>query len=96
MTSAVLAPDRPALARRSDRGGGRPLTRGAALGLGMAMLWFSLLVLIPLAAVVVTAADGGWSHFWDSVPGWRLSPPVTFFTSTSFNSPNPTDCCFAW
>jgi len=27
------------------------------------MLWFSLLVLIPLLAVVVTAADGGWETF---------------------------------
>ena len=24
------------------------------------MIWFSLLVLIPLTAVVVTAAEGGW------------------------------------
>jgi sulfate transport system permease protein len=31
------------------------------------MLWFSLLVLIPLAAVVVTAAEGGWSDFWSTV-----------------------------
>ena len=35
------------------------LTRGAGLGLGLATLWFSLLVLLPLAAVVATAASGG-------------------------------------
>ena len=37
------------------------LTRGAGLGLGVAMLWFSLLVLIPLAAVVASSAAGGRS-----------------------------------
>lgn len=31
------------------------------------MLWFSVLVLIPLAAIVVTAADGGWSAFWTTI-----------------------------
>jgi sulfate transport system permease protein len=31
------------------------------------MLWFSLLVLIPLAAVVSTAVEGGWSAFWDTI-----------------------------
>ena len=31
------------------------------------MLWFSLLVLIPLAAVVVKAAGGGWETFADAV-----------------------------
>jgi len=31
------------------------------------MTWFSLLVLIPLCAVVVTASAGGWSAFWATV-----------------------------
>ena len=46
---------------------GRPrlttLTRGSAIGLGVAMLWFSLLVLIPLVAIVVQASAGGWSTY---------------------------------
>ncbi len=36
------------------------LTRGSGISLGVAVLWFSLLVLIPLAAVVAHAANGGW------------------------------------
>ena len=47
---------------------GRPvvadrLTRVSDLGVGGAMLWFSLLVLLPVAAIVITAADKGWSAF---------------------------------
>jgi sulfate/thiosulfate transport system permease protein len=35
----------------------------AGLGLGTAVLWLSLLVLIPLAAVVAKATEGGWAGF---------------------------------
>ncbi len=40
---------------------------GSALGLGVSMIWFSLLVLIPLVAVLITAADLGLAGFWDVV-----------------------------
>lgn len=40
------------------------LQAGSALALGVSTLWFSLLVLIPLAAVVAAAAADGWSDFW--------------------------------
>jgi sulfate transport system permease protein len=43
------------------------LTVSSGLGLGVALLWFSLLVLIPLAAIVVTASAGGWAAFWTAV-----------------------------
>lgn len=43
------------------------LTRASGLGLGVAMLWFSLLVMIPLLAIVVTAGQGGWPAFWEAV-----------------------------
>ena len=64
MTTAVLGQD----TRRVGRG--RPgvrstLTPGAGLGLGVAMVWFSLLVLIPLAAVVVAAGADGLSGYID-------------------------------
>lgn len=39
------------------------LTRGAGISLGLATVWFSLLVLIPLAAVVAAAAAGGWGAY---------------------------------
>ena len=61
--------------------GGRPLPRAksatsltpvSGLGLGIALTWFSLLVLIPLTAVLVQASAGGWSAYWDA-----LSSPQT-------------------
>jgi sulfate/thiosulfate transport system permease protein len=66
MTTAVLSQDTRAVGR------GRPgvrstLTPGASLGLGIALLWFSLLVLIPLAAIVATAGDGGWQGYVDTL-----------------------------
>ncbi|MCD4533499.1 sulfate ABC transporter permease subunit CysT [Nocardioides sp. cx-169] len=39
------------------------MTRGAGLGLGIAMIWFSLLVLIPLSAVIAAAGAGGWDRY---------------------------------
>ncbi|WP_110208361.1 sulfate ABC transporter permease subunit CysT [Nocardioides daejeonensis] len=63
---SALAPeaDRPATRRRPARS---TLTPASGLGLGIAVLWFSLLVLIPLCAVIVTAVDGGWQIFWATI-----------------------------
>jgi len=60
-TASAVADGRPARWRRSASSGS--LTAGSSLGLGVAMIWFSLLVLIPLSAIVVKAAGGGWSTF---------------------------------
>ncbi len=43
------------------------LTTGSRIGLGVATLWFSLLVLIPLIAVVVETSQGGWTAFWQTL-----------------------------
>jgi sulfate transport system permease protein len=40
---------------------------GSGIGLGVGMIWFSLLVLIPLSAVVVKAQSGGWGGYWDTI-----------------------------
>src|SRR3546814_14366314 len=65
MTAIAVVEGRSARGRRPARAGG--LTRVSGLGLGVAMPWFSLLVLIPLTAVVVSAAEGGWSAFWSTI-----------------------------
>lgn len=60
-TATVDAAARPALRRRA--GSGTTLTAGSSLGLGIAVTWFSVLVLIPLSALVVTASERGWSGY---------------------------------
>ncbi|GAA4700646.1 sulfate ABC transporter permease subunit CysT [Nocardioides conyzicola] len=63
MASAVAVGGRPARKRRSASSGS--LTPVSAFGLGVSMIWFSLLVLIPLSAIIVKAAGGGLSTFAD-------------------------------
>ena len=58
---AVTATAGPALRRRSRRAGS--LTPISGLGLGVTMIWFSLLVLIPLVAIVATSAGSGLGDF---------------------------------
>nr|WP_240505384.1 sulfate ABC transporter permease subunit CysT [Nocardia mangyaensis] len=37
------------------------------LGIAIAVLWLSLIVLLPLAALTVSSFEDGWSGFWDAV-----------------------------
>jgi sulfate transport system permease protein len=56
--------------RTTVRAAARPvnaLGRGSGLALGVSLTWFSLLVLIPLAAVVARAATDGWAGFWHTL-----------------------------
>jgi sulfate/thiosulfate transport system permease protein len=54
-------------------------TGGAgALGLGVATLWLSLIVLLPLAAVVDRSLDGGLSAFWTSVSSRQAVAALRF------------------
>jgi sulfate transport system permease protein len=82
MTSTEISRVRPArtLRRSAPRS---TLTRSSGLGLGIAMIWFSALVLIPLAAVVVTAIDGGWEVFWSTITNAQTASAIklTVFTA---------------
>jgi sulfate transport system permease protein len=53
----------------AGRARGRPRTRGDGLGLalGVTTLWLSVIVLLPLAALVAQATKGGWAEFWHAV-----------------------------
>lgn len=57
----------PGAARKRRTRSATSLTRSSGLGLGVALTWFSLLVLIPLALVVIQSADGGWQTFRDTL-----------------------------
>lgn len=41
-----------------------PLTAASGTGLGLATLWLSLVVLIPLSAILAKTSAGGWTAFW--------------------------------
>jgi sulfate transport system permease protein len=58
---------------------------GTGLGLGLATLYLSLIVLIPLAAVVWRSAGGGWSEFWAGItaPDTRSSLELTIVASAA-------------
>ncbi len=66
MASVDITPA-PGAARRRRTRSRRSLTAGSALALGATMIWFSLLVLIPLAAVLISAAGLGLEGFWEVV-----------------------------
>lgn len=63
MADTAAALQRPGLKRRARAGS---FTGGTALGLGMATLWMSLIVLIPLGAVVWRAGNDGLAAFWEA------------------------------
>lgn len=66
MTDVLVKPAGPA--RTSSRPSGLfRLTPASGIGLGVALVWFSVLVLLPLAAVVGAAAAGGWGAFWNTL-----------------------------
>ncbi len=57
----------PGAARARRTRSRRSLTAGSGLALGVTMIWFSLLVLIPLTAVLVSAAGLGPGEFWQVI-----------------------------
>ena len=63
-TSPATAVPAPARTRA-----GVPRLPSTALQVGFVTIYMSLVVLIPLAAVVVKATDLGWAGFWDAVTG---------------------------
>jgi len=67
VTAVEVSEVAPATASRRRRGPRTTLTRASGIGLGLTLIWFSLLVLLPLCAVIVEASEGGWSQFWHTV-----------------------------
>lgn len=65
MSTDTLSTDRPGASSRPVLS--TTLTPTSGVGLGITMLWFSLLVLLPLTAVLITASEGGWSNFVHTV-----------------------------
>ncbi|MFF0529667.1 sulfate ABC transporter permease subunit CysT [Nocardia amikacinitolerans] len=53
------------------------------LGIATTVLWLSIVVLLPLAALTVTSFEEGWSGFWDAItaPAALDSLRITVFVS---------------
>jgi sulfate transport system permease protein len=62
------------LGRRRSRAG---LPSGG-VAMGVSMLWLSLIVLLPLAAVVARSLDGGVEAFWDAVSSRQAVAALRF------------------
>lgn len=82
MTSVLRVGDRPARRRRSVASGRLP--RASGLGLGIAVLWFSVLVLIPLIAVLITAMEGGWGAFRQQLTTEQTVAAIRLTVGTAF------------
>ncbi len=74
--SAVAAPAPPPRPARRRAGGLAPVVPWAGAALGTAYL--SLIVLIPLAAVVAESVGGGLGEFWDQVSGRQAVATLQF------------------
>ena len=74
MTLAVASEGRAGRAKRLAVPG--RLTRASGIGLGLSLIWFSLLDLIPLAAVGATAVQGGWAAFWDTITNEQTAAAI--------------------
>jgi sulfate transport system permease protein len=73
MTAVVRA---RRITRRDPAEGTFRLTRASGAALGLSMMWFSILVLIPLIAVIVTASENGWSKFWRSITNEQTAAAI--------------------
>src|SRR6201998_4784676 len=55
------------LTQPTQRGRGGSRGGATSLRVGVAMVWLSVIVLLPLAAIAWQAAGGGWQAFWLAV-----------------------------
>ena len=71
MTAASIAAPLPAAAAPS-RGGSRKVLPGFNLTLGYTLLYLSLIVLIPLSALVLRTFALSWPEFWAAISSPRV------------------------
>jgi len=69
---SASGPDVPPVRRRASAWRRAGVLPGFGLSMGYAVLYLSLLVLIPLAALPAKAAGMGWTGFWEAVTAPRV------------------------
>ena len=65
MTAAVVTPEQES--QPAPKVGVPEPPGGTALRVGVVTLWLSVIVLLPLAAILVQSTRGGWGYFWSAV-----------------------------
>ena len=83
MTSASIPTAKGAQAPFAVRRNSPGVLPGFGISMGYAVLYLSMLVLIPLAALPIKSASLGWQGFWDAVTAPRVlaSYQLTFGAS---------------
>jgi sulfate transport system permease protein len=81
LADAVATLRRPMFRRR---GGIAALNKGTAFGVGIATLWLSLLVFIPLGAVVWKAQQDGFGSFWDAATTPEAAAAIRLTIASAF------------
>ena len=86
LTPLVERPEEtpPPAGRRRRRRTSTSLTPVAGLGLGVTMIWFSLLVLIPLTAILVQASEGGWAAYWQALTSEQTAAALRLTVTQAF------------
>ncbi|MGD9696544.1 MAG: sulfate ABC transporter permease subunit CysT [Thermoleophilia bacterium] len=56
---------------------------GAPLGIGVAVIYMSVIVLIPFAALVSGAFENGWSTFWDAISSSQATSALSLTVTVS-------------
>ena len=79
----LVAAPRPR-ARRGSREAAGAAGRPGPLAAGVVVLWLSLIVLLPLSAVVAKSFDGGVAAFWDAVSSRQAVDALKFTLLVSF------------
>ncbi len=65
--TAGLRPEWPGDADGASRGFSMGRYGSTRLRVGVATTWLSVIVLLPLAAIVWQSAGGGWTEFWQAI-----------------------------
>ena len=79
-----MPPSKPAISRRPRIAFPRPAGGfGSPLGVGAAVIYMSVIVLIPFAALVDGAFDNGWDSFWRAIANPQAMSALTLTVGVS-------------